>query len=403
MDDLKKELSSKWQEQKDALDLAMTKTASKEDVSKLETAVKDQGKDISDALAKINAPKAEGFDEKFLDFLIENKDEMERIAKAKSGEVEFNYDFLADKAVGDMSTGSGGDTAAAPVNHNTQLNRIRLRDDNPLINLCTVISTNKASFAYTETSPKEGGYAFVLEGIAKPQIDFKWEVRYAEPHKIAAYEVFSEEVVRDIPRLMSTARGFLKDKHDLFKASAIYFADGISTNPTGATVYARTFVAGDMADALPIGTVTIMDIINAIVTDIYITHNYADETPYMPNLCLLNPVDFFLNFQAAKDANKWPLYGGVQLFNSYQVGGMTIMPWEKIPAGKIFVGDMRKYNISNWVRYSVRIGWINDQFITNQFTMVGESRSHYFVKNFDELAFVYDDIATVLAAIEADA
>lgn len=399
MDELKKELAIKWQEQKDALDIAIAKTATKESMTTLENAVKEQGKDISDALALINNPKAEGFDEKFLDFLIENKDEMEKIAKAGHGQVEFNYDFLADKAVGDMSTGSGGDVVAAPVNHNTQLNRIRLRDDNPLINLCTVISTNKASFAYTETSPKEGGYEFVLEGGTKPQIDFKWEVRYAEPHKVAAYEIFSEEVVRDIPRIMSTARGFLKDKHDLFKADAIYFADGIGTNPTGATLYARTFVAGDMADALT--DTTIMDVINAVVTDIYTTHNYADETPYMPNLTLLNPVDFFINFQAAKDANKWPLYGGVQLFNSYQVGGMKIMPWSKIPSGKIFVADMSKYNISNWVRYSVRIGWINDQFITNQFTMVGESRSHYFVKNFDEQAFVYDDIATIQAAIDS--
>ena len=77
------------------------------------------------------------------------------------------------------------------------------------------------------------------------------------------------------------------------------------------------------------------------------------------------------------------------------------MPWEKIPSDKIFVADMSKYNISNWVRYSVRIGWINDQFITNQFTMVGESRSHYFIKNFDELAFVYDDISVVQAAIDS--
>jgi len=62
---------------------------------------------------------------------------------------------------------------------------------------------------------------------------------------------------------------------------------------------------------------------------------------------------------------------------------------------------MTKYNVVNYVPFSVRIGWINDQFITNKFTMVGESRYFQYVKNLDQAAFVYDDIATVKAAITA--
>ena len=77
------------------------------------------------------------------------------------------------------------------------------------------------------------------------------------------------------------------------------------------------------------------------------------------------------------------------------------MPYQNMPAGKIFVADMSKYNVSNWVSYSVRIGWINDQFINNEFTMVGESRHHAFVKELDKQAFIYDDIATIKNAIKA--
>ena len=72
---------------------------------------------------------------------------------------------------------------------------------------------------------------------------------------------------------------------------------------------------------------------------------------------------------------------------------------EDIPAGKIFVADMSKYNVSNYVGYTVRIGFINDQFITNKFTIVGESRFHAYVKKLDEQAFIYDDIATIKTAI----
>ena len=62
---------------------------------------------------------------------------------------------------------------------------------------------------------------------------------------------------------------------------------------------------------------------------------------------------------------------------------------------------MSKYNVTDYVSYTIRIGWINDQLITNEFTMVGESRFHAFVKKLDEQAFIYDDIATIQAAITA--
>ncbi len=60
---------------------------------------------------------------------------------------------------------------------------------------------------------------------------------------------------------------------------------------------------------------------------------------------------------------------------------------------------MSKYNVSNYIPYTVRIGFINDQFITNKFTMVGESRHHAFVKELDKQAFIYDDIDTIITAI----
>jgi hypothetical protein len=142
-----------------------------------------------------------------------------------------------------------------------------------------------------------------------------------------------------------------------------------------------------------------MDVINAVATDIYTTHNYEDEMEYMPSLVALNPVDFFVQFTAAKDGNGLPLYPTASLFNTVNIGGMTIIPTRDIPAGKIFAADMSKYNTTNYVGYTVKIGWINDDFIKNQFVILGESRFHAFVKKLDEQAFVYDDIATIKEAI----
>jgi len=397
--EIKAQLDAKFTKVNDEMKSVIENGATKAEVLKVTDALKTQGEALQTFIDEQRArfDNNKSWSEAFTDFLEDNQDKLKDIIASKSGEIEFNFDQAIEKAEEPILTTSGGDAVTAPPNHNTQMTAIRLRDDNPLISLCNVVKTNQPSLAYTEVFPKSGDYAFVDEGESKPQIDFQWAVRYATPFKIAAHMKFSEEVVTDIPRLMDTARGYLKDKHDLFKADALYFSDGTLGTPLGATAIARPFTAGNMAGKIE--NPTIMDVINAIVTDIYTTHNYADETPYQPNLVLLNPVDFFINFQAAKDANRWALYSGVTLFNEYKIGALTIKPWEKMASDNIFVGDMKKYNISNWVRYSVRLGWIGNQFIENMFTMVGESRSHFYVKNFDEQAFVYDSITTVMTAI----
>ena len=264
--------------------------------------------------------------------------------------------------------------------------------------LTTTLPTTQASYAYTESVPKDGNFNFVAEGTAKPQVDFKFETRYASPVKCAGYIVLTEESVQDIPNLQSIASDYLRKKHDLKRQNGILFGDGISENPKGATLYGRTFVVGAMAGAIT--SPNFMDVVNAVITDIYSTHNYTDEMPYMANLVLVNPMDFFTQIVGAKDGFGRQLFPMASLMNKVTIGGVDIIPHYEIPVGKIFVADMSKYNTTNYIGYTIRIGWINDQMITNQFTMVGESRFHAFVKKLDEQAFVYDDIATIKEAID---
>jgi hypothetical protein len=116
---------------------------------------------------------------------------------------------------------------------------------------------------------------------------------------------------------------------------------------------------------------------------------------------MINPIDFFVEFVAAKDGNNLPLYPQASLFNQVTIGGVRIIPWEKIPAGKIYVADQKVVNITDYKPYSVRIGWINAQMIENKFTIVGESRGHVYTKSNDLQALIYDDIATIRTYIEA--
>jgi HK97 family phage major capsid protein len=389
---LKAALDAKFKAVQEELAEAQKNNASKEEILKLHTSIKEQGQALEDFIESQKARTIESMGIQLEKFLINNKSKLEQMKAAGSGTIEF-----VPKAVGSMTTTSGGDIDAAPINHNVDLGGFNFRNDDTLVNLFSVTSTNSGSLAYTELVPKDGDYEFVAEGAVKPQIDFKWEIRYSTPKKIAAYEVLTEESVTDIPRLLSVGKDYLKVKHNLFKANALFFGDGIGVNAKGATKYGRTFVAGGMA--LKVTAPSFMDALNAAVVDISVTHNYTDEESYVANVALVNPVDFYLLLVSAKDGNGLPLYPQAGLFNTVTIGGLTIKPWEKIPAGKVFIGDMKKYNLVNYIPYSLRIGWINDQFITNQFTMVGESRFHAYVKKLDEQAFIYDDIATIKTAI----
>lgn len=327
-------------------------------------------------------------------FITDNFDKIKALKSAGHGNVEFEI-----KAVGPMTTGSATNPDGIPALVGVQQappTRVNYRST-IVDNLVTKFSTSLPAYPYTESIPKDGDFAFVAEGTAKPETDFKIETRYASPVKVAGWIHLTEESVQDIPGLQSIATGFLRDKHDIRKQRGLLFGTGVAPNPKGATLYGRTFVAGSMA--LGVRFPNIMDVINAGITDVYTTHNYQDEMPYMPSLVLINPVDFFLQLVSAKDERGLPLYPSASLFNQVQIGGVTIMPEEMIPAGKIFIADMSKMNVSDYVGYTVKIGWINDDFIKNQFVMLGESRFHAFVRKLDQQAFIYDDIATIKTAI----
>lgn len=387
-----KALDKKLKSVDQALDDARKNGASKEVVEKLHKAVKKQAKIIDKFQSMVKEKAIQTTLSQFKEFLIDKKEDLQSIAKTKSGSVEFVV-----KAVGAITTANGTNATAPPVNRETQLGNWNFRNDSELLSLCSVTQTDQDSHKYTELLPKDGDYTFLGEGAVKQQLDFQWVNRFETPRKIAGYIVLTEEAMTDISRLMTVAEEYLRKKHDLKKIDGIFFGDGAGENPKGATAYGRTFVAGPMA--LGVSKPNFLDVVNAVVTDIYMTNNYVDEQPYEANITMMNPYDYYLQLVSAKDDNGLTLYPQAGILKRVTIGGNTIMPWVKMPVGKIFVADMKRYHVSNYVPFSIRIGLINDQFITNQFTMLGESRFFSYVKELDKQAFVYDDIATIKTAI----
>ena len=395
-DEISIALDAKFKALEDQLQDAQKNGASKDEVLKLHTAIEKQGTALEEYINGLNAKTTESLKTQVFGFIEENETKIKELYTKGSGRVEF-----VPKVVADMTTGSGANATAASHLLSDNLGGFNMRDDSSLLNLATRSKTGQPVYTYSELTPKDGDYAFTAEGDAKPQIDFNWVNRFATPVKSAGYEILTEESVQDVSRLQSVAETYLMQKHDLKKVNGIYFGPGTGANPLGATVASRVFVGTNMVDVFPAGTSNFMDVVNAIITDIYVVRNFAEEAPYRPNIVLINPIDFFVKLVGAKDGNGLPLYPQAGLFDQVRIGGITIRPWSEIPVGKIFVADMSKMHVVDYIPFSIRIGWINDQLITNKFTMVGESRFYAYIKNLDLTAFVYDDIATVQAAITA--
>ena len=381
-------------EEIEALKNQLKESVTKEDKDNIVSKIDDVNEKLNDLISRGTQESEKSVSLQIKEFLVTNKEKIKELHNNKAGTIDLVVKVPAivttQNAILNTPPSILGAQIAPPSNAN-----LRMVDD--IINLATVINTDRSTYAYTETMPKDGNFEFVAEGAIKPQIDFTIETNYAPPKKIAAWIKLTDEAVEDIPAMQSIAEDLLLKKHNIKKAKAILNGDGLGINPKGAVKYARAFVAGQMA--LKVENPNFVDIINAAAVDISTTHNYEDEMPYTPNLVLVNPIDFFINFISAKDTMGRPLYPMAYIMNSVTIGTYTIKPDELVEAGKILVCDFSKYYITNWIPYRVQIGWINDDFIKNQFVILGESRFHQFVKKLDEKAFVYDSISTIKTAI----
>lgn len=348
-------------------------------ITKMQGSGNEQPKSFKDVFTKAFA--AEGLTEK--------------LAKASQGGAPVEI----IKAVGTVTTGSvttdtGGNALLDMINAD-ELNSMRLRDQF-IENFCTVTRTSKPVYTYVDYVPKEGDVTFVLEGGTKTEIDLKAEVRTITPSKAAGWTKLTEEAATDVPRMESEARVNIFKKYLLRRQNGILFGDGIAPNPTGVTTVAPAFSAGTWTG----GTKTapnLYDAMVAIKNQIELAANYTDDVDYYPNVVFLNPANYNgLLIEQSDQVYTFNTVNGAKVMN---IDGIQVVPKKEIPTGKILMGDFTKLEVINYIDYMAKVGYVNDDFIKNEFVMLGEGRFYVLVRELDKLAFVYDDISTVITAL----
>ncbi|MGG7470774.1 hypothetical protein ACVVIH_20480 [Chryseobacterium arthrosphaerae] len=367
-----------------------------------QTNSENQIKEIADDLASIQESMKSSFngiivdEEKLLETIAEKQEEIKSLLKAGTGQLEIMVLPNANKAVGTLTTASGQITGMDALLA-TQLNPLQ-RIDLDILDIeseLTTFQTDSPIYTYTYAIPKDGKFDFQAEGAVKSQLDFTWKNGNSEPYTFAAWEKLTEQAAQDVKGLVSVAKGYLKDRHDYDKALAIVFGNETYDLP-GIVGTATPFTAGSLAASVTDPNFT--DIISAGILSVRSRTNYPGSPRFNPNVAYVNPIDFFKEFTAAKDKEGRPLYPTAQL-GVVVIGSTVVKQRFEIPVGKILIADLKKMMLSNYLPYTVKIGWVNDDFIKNQFVILGESRFHLFVKKLDEAAFLYDDISAIKTAI----
>lgn len=374
--------------QKDVTAIKKTQDETSKDVS----SIKDEVKSIGEQVKSIgSAGMWEDVSSVIEKHITENHEAIKSAFKTR-GTFELDEEIM--KVVGIVTTANGTLPTALPVNYVAQtagVPNVRLRRPN-LLDYVNTYNTNQKSLPYIEAVPGEGEFAVVAEGAEKPQLDIDWVTRWAEPQKFAGWIKVTEEAIEDIPRLRDLIVNYLREKHDLFKESVVY---------TAINAAATTFVGtGGIAGTVTMPT--IMDVVNALQLQIINTPNYTDEPDFFGDVVLMNVTDFYKYFGAAKDAFGRPLFeNGYQGGRTFNYNGYTFVATTRIAAGSIILMDSTKVDVTTYSPYRVEIGWVNDDFIKNQFVILGESRGHIVIKNHDKRAFVKGSIGTIITAITA--
>lgn len=230
------------------------------------------------------------------------------------------------------------------------------------------------AITYYVEGAMEGDYTTVAEGAAKPQIHFADPTPVTESlKKIAAFIKESDEMIEDLPFMVSAINNRLLYQLALFEENQALNGDGVGTNLRGLLNRSGIQTLGATTDAKAGNADQIFKAMTAVSTGSGLD---ADGI-------VIHPTDY-QTFRLNKDANG-QYYGGGYFQGAYGNGGVAEQPplWglrtvvtPAIAAGTVLVGAFQASS-TLYRKGGVRVESTNsdqDDFTTNRVTVRAEER-----------------------------
>lgn len=247
---------------------------------------------------------------------------------------------------------------------------------------------------YSDRVNEEGDAQFIGEGTLKPLADAEWKTSKKNIKEVALRWKFTKRLLNHAPSVEADFREhateLIEQKMDDVALTGDEVAvpdefDGIATLADAFIVPAE--LANYYEDA------QIYDVINSVATYVRLNNFKGQLT------CVLNTV-WKAKMQGIKDANNNYIVPPFVTPDGNTVGEVRVQFENKMPVTKILLGDMKKYKLVIAENVEYDEGYENDDFSKNLVSRKLEAFLGSYKKDSDAGSIIYDDIATVLTAIE---
>jgi HK97 family phage major capsid protein len=348
----------------------------KETIEKLEKAAKTQGEVINQM--KENSGPAKG--KTLEDVLKENVDAIKAVLKAGTGNVEINLKTAGVTSIGNTiqpqtpPPNSPYLPAAGPVNASNFFGIIY--NPNFITNYVNSGRTNFSMLPWVNETTVEGAAAAVQEGALKPLWNTRFKVEMSQAKKIAAMTTITEEFDQDLPGFTTIIERLLQEEVSRKWDDAIYA--GVIAAAFGYTI---TGLNGKIDDA------NYWDALRSGIAQI-------GKNNFNANFIGVNPVtNALIEMQKSKLERDYLMPPFLQRINA------ILREANKVTEGQVLVGDIKQYNVDLYKDLVLKVGFNNDDFQRNQFSVVAEIRYHDYISDNRKRALAYYNLASVTAQI----
>jgi hypothetical protein len=342
----------------------------------VDNATKEIGKKVDAQLEKA-APNSKTFEQ----WLIEQKDKIIDL-RDKGGfftvtgaELKAAGISSIGNTIGTTVTGASGNPYA-PGPSGTPLTIFDLRNNpNFITSRVDLGRTDSSKLLWANEATEEGSPAFVAEGAAKPLISSTYTMEMSQAKKIAAYEVITEEFEQDLPGFATAVRRKIQERVIRFWDDQIQIGVYSAARP-----YEITQLHGQIYDA------NLYDGLRAMMAQIgYYNYNV--------NGIAVNAIEEGMIEMGKGTDGHYLNPPFAARINALMVNANKMAP------GFALVGDFSQYKVDIYKDFVLKIGWINDDFIKNQFCVLGEMRYHDYISSARKKALVYHNIQYVAGII----
>ena len=289
-------------------------------------------------------------------------------AKANDGRVE-------RKAVATISAAVIEPNHVARIIDATQRGGLGVRD------VMNVVPTTSNAVEYVAVTSVTGDAAPTAESAAKPEITAALDVETAPVRTLAGWMPVTMQQLQDLPMIQGLIDSKLRRSLERVEAQQILWGAGTGENllglmNAGITNGATRTVAGD----------TTLDLIRRAVTDVQVVDG-------QPNAVIMHPYDWEA-VELLKGTNDRYVWAVIQTPLGPRVWGLDVVVTTaaKNPASAqrvAIVGDFQMgATLYDRQQTQVLVGWINDQFVRNQRTILAEERVALAVEYPDYFAYV---------------